>query len=168
MRHLAQLGLLFGFFVAGIFAQAITFQYFYDDRNQLAKVVDSTGIVLDYTYDPAGNIINVQRSAVPVVPGSLSIFNFNPSRGGGGTQVVIQGQGFSLTAAQNTVRFSGVQSNVIAANTSSLTVTCTRGCRERSDHGHGRRKYGDYSRRLHRHSQPNDPFHQPQVHRAWS
>ena len=123
MRHLAQLGLLFGFFVAGIFAQAITFQYFYDDRNQLAKVVDSTGIVLDYTYDPAGNIINVQRSAVPVVPGSLSIFNFNPSRGGGGTQVVIQGQGFSLTAAQNTVRFSGVQANVIAANTSSLTVT---------------------------------------------
>jgi len=110
-----------------IYSQSLVFQYFYDDRNQLAKVVDSTGIVIDYTYDPAGNIINVQRSAVPVAPGSLSIFNFNPSRGGGGTQVLIQGQGFSPTATQNTVRFSGVQANVVAATTSSLTVTVPSG-----------------------------------------
>ena len=35
-------------------AHATTFQYLYDDRNQLSKVVDSTGIVIEYIYDPVG------------------------------------------------------------------------------------------------------------------
>jgi len=39
-------------------AQApITFSYFYDDLGQLKKVVDSTGVALDYRYDPVGNIL---------------------------------------------------------------------------------------------------------------
>lgn len=31
-----------------------TFQYFYDDLNQLSKVVDSTGVVVEYVYDSVG------------------------------------------------------------------------------------------------------------------
>ena len=30
-------------------------RYFYDDGGQLQKVVDSTGVVLEYVYDPVGN-----------------------------------------------------------------------------------------------------------------
>src|SRR6266498_1107716 len=62
-------------------AQApITFNYFYDDLGQLKKVVDSTGVALDYLYDPVGNILEVKRSAAP--PGQLTIFSFTPAQGG--------------------------------------------------------------------------------------
>src|SRR5215472_17084313 len=77
-----------------LLAQAsISFQYFYDDLNQLTKVVDSTGVVVQYAYDAAGNVTQISRSMV--APGQLSIFNFTPQQAGPLTTVTIQGQGFS-------------------------------------------------------------------------
>src|SRR5687767_1035878 len=58
---------------------AITFRYFYDDAGQLRKVVDSTGVVIEYVYDPVGNILEVRRSTS--TPGTLSIFSFTPGQG---------------------------------------------------------------------------------------
>jgi YD repeat-containing protein len=101
--------------------QPITFQYIYDDLNQLAKVVDSTGVVVSYVYDPVGNILQVTRSAV--VPGQLSIFNFTPQQGGVLTTVTIQGQGFSPIPTANTVLFNGVAATVVSASVNSVVVT---------------------------------------------
>jgi len=57
MRKSSQLGLLFIATACSVLAQSITFQYFYDDLNQLVKVVDSMGVVIQYVYDPVGNIL---------------------------------------------------------------------------------------------------------------
>jgi len=54
----------------------ITFQYFYDDTGQLTKVVDSTGVVIEYVYDPVGNMLEIRRSTV--AHGALTIFSFAP------------------------------------------------------------------------------------------
>src|SRR5882724_10374124 len=97
------------FFLTGVSLfgqQPITFQYFYDETSQLTRVVDSTGINIEYLYDPVGNILQVNRSTVPA--GTLAIFNVTPQQGGPLTTVTIQGQGFSTTLSANSVRFNSV------------------------------------------------------------
>src|SRR5439155_8111972 len=98
----------------------ITFQYFYDDLNQLNKVVDSTGVVIEYVYDEVGNVLQVQRSTI--APASLVIFGFTPQSAGPLTQVTIQGRGFSTTPSLNTVKFNGVSATVISATSATLVV----------------------------------------------
>ncbi len=100
--------------------QPMTFQYFYDDTGQLIKVVDSTGIVIEYVYDAVGNMLEVKRSSV--APGSLSIFSFVPQQGTTGAVVTIMGQGFSTTASANQVRFGGVVAAVLRATATQLVV----------------------------------------------
>ena len=108
--------------VTALFAQGpIGFQYFYDDLNQLVKVIDSTGVVIDYSYDALGNITQIKRSTPP--PGALSIFNFTPQQGGPGTNVTILGQGFSNTLASNIVKFNGGTAQVLVASATALLVT---------------------------------------------
>lgn len=99
----------------------ITFQYFYDNLGQLTRVVDSTGVVVEYVYDPAGNVLQVKRTAG--APGALSIFSFTPSQGGPLTTVTIRGQGFSATSSANSVLFNGVPATVSSANSTTLVVT---------------------------------------------
>jgi len=99
----------------------ITFQYFYDELGQLARVVDSTGIIVEYVYGPVGNILQIKRSSV--TPGVLSIFSFTPQQGGPTTTVTIQGQGFSLTPSANAVLFNGVAASVVSATSTTLVVT---------------------------------------------
>ncbi len=106
--------------------QPITFQYFYDETGQLTRVVDSTGIVIEYVYDAVGNILQVNRSTL-TNPGGLSIFSFSPQQGGPLSTVTIQGQGFSTTAVNNVVRFNGVAASVISVATNSLLVTVPAG-----------------------------------------
>lgn len=102
------------------------FQYFYDDLDQLAKVVDFTGVVIDYIYDRAGNITAVQRSTLSS-PTALAVFNFTPQQAGAGTTVTIQGQGFSTTPSQDVVKFNGVAATVTAATANTLTVVIPAG-----------------------------------------
>jgi YD repeat-containing protein len=99
----------------------VSFQYFYDDVNQLTKVVDSTGVVIEYVYDAVGNILQIKRSSI--APGSLSIFDFTPQQGGPFTTVTISGQGFSPTASLNTVLFNGVAVTVLSSTGTTLVVT---------------------------------------------
>jgi YD repeat-containing protein len=116
------------FIVAPEFARAqtpVTFQYFYDDLGQLTRVVDSSGIVLEYVYDPVGNILQVKRTAG--TPGALSIFSFTPSQGAPLTMVTIRGQGFSATSSANSVLFNGVPATVLSANGTTLVVTVPAG-----------------------------------------
>src|ERR1017187_9351056 len=93
--------------------QPVTFQYFYDDLNQLVKVVDSTGVVIQYVYDPVGNILQINRSSV--APGSLTIFNVTPRTVGAGATVTIQGQGFSTMPSLDVVTIGGVAATVGSA-----------------------------------------------------
>jgi YD repeat-containing protein len=100
--------------------QPITFQYIYDDLNQLSKVIDSTGVVIEYVYDPVGNILKINRSTVQ--PGALTIFTVTPQQAPAGTTVTIQGQGFSTTPSANTVLVNGVAVTVISATTTTLVI----------------------------------------------
>jgi YD repeat-containing protein len=121
-RVVAQALLLFAFIPQFVRAQTpTTFQYFYDSLGQLTRVVDSTGVVVEYVYDPVGNILQVKRTAG--APGALSIFSFTPSQGGPLTTVTIRGQGFSTTSSANSVLFNSVQATVLSANSTTLVVT---------------------------------------------
>lgn len=104
------------------FAQTVSsVQYYYDDLGELTKVVDSTGTVIEYVYDPVGNILQIKRSSI--APGTLAIFNFTPQRGGPGQTVIIQGQAFDPTLSKNIVQFNGTAATVLSASPTTLTVT---------------------------------------------
>jgi YD repeat-containing protein len=101
-------------------------QYFYDDLGRLIKVVDQSGNFASYTYDAVGNILKIDRGTIPS-PATLTIFNFNPSQGGVGATVTIQGQRFNPTAALNTVSFNGTAATVLSATASSIVTTVPAG-----------------------------------------
>lgn len=103
----------------------VSFQYFYDDLGQLTKVVDSTGTIIEYVYDPVGNILQIKRSGV--APGTLAIFSFTPQRGGIGEAVTIQGQGFSNASAGNVVQFDGTPASVISASPTTVVAQVPNG-----------------------------------------
>ena len=88
----------------------------------LATLVASEGRaasnVVQYTYDPAGNIVAIRR-ANPVL---VAIADFFPTSGSAGTQVAITGTGFAATPAGNAVTFGGVTALVVSATATSLTV----------------------------------------------
>ncbi len=72
------------------------------------------------TYDPAGNITQINRGAAN---GSLSILSFNPTSAAPGATVTIVGSGFNTTPSSNTVNFNGVAATVTAATANTLIVT---------------------------------------------
>lgn len=97
----------------------ITFQYVYDDLGQLVRVIDSTGTVIEYAYDAAGNILEIKRSTVS----GLAVYGFTPRQGSVGTKVTVQGQGFSTVPADNGVAFNGASAQVTMADANDLVVT---------------------------------------------
>lgn len=105
---------------SNVSGESTTFHYFYDDLNQLVKVVDSTGVVVEYVYDPVGNILKINRSTVST--GVLTIFNITPATVATGATLTIQGQGFSPTPTANTVMIGGVAAVVISATPTTLVV----------------------------------------------
>jgi len=102
--------------------QPITYQYIYDDLNQLTKVIDSTGVVIQYVYDSVGNIVQINRSGAPAT-GVLTIFNVTPTQAPAGGTVTIQGQGFSTNPLLDLVTIGGVSAVVVSATSTTLVVT---------------------------------------------
>ena len=100
--------------------QPITFQYIYDDLNQLSKVIDSTGVVLTYVYDPVGNILQVSRSTVSA--GGLTIFNVTPTNVVTGGHPHDPGQGFSVPPSANVVTLNVSALTVVSATTTTVMV----------------------------------------------
>ena len=98
--------------------------YFYDDLGQLIKVIDSTGTVVEYVYDPVGNILQIKRSTVGT---ELAIFAFTPQRGNIGQTVTIQGQGFGTTPTANNVQFNGTAAQVISAGANTIVAAVPAG-----------------------------------------
>lgn len=98
----------------------VSFQYFYDDLGQLTKVVDSTGTIIEYVYDPVGNILQIKRSSI--APTALVIFNFTPQSGGPTQTVTIQGQAFDPNSTNDIVQVNGTTAQVLFASPASLAV----------------------------------------------
>jgi YD repeat-containing protein len=98
--------------------QPITFQYFYDDLNQLVRVVDSTGISIEYVYDSVGNIVQIKRSTVG--SGALSVFGVSAQTVPTGGAIEILGQGFNPNPALDIVTVGGVAVTVLSATNTTL------------------------------------------------
>lgn len=97
---------------------AIEYRYFYDELDRLTKAADSTGVVLEYSYDKVGNILEVTRTE----NSGLSILDVQPHAAQVGEQVTIEGIGFSAVASENTVTFDGITANVVTATINQLAV----------------------------------------------
>ena len=121
MKSASRSGMVVVLACASLLAQQpMTFHYGYDDIGQLTRVVDSTGVMIEYVYDEVGNMLEIKRSNV--VPGALSIHSIHPQAAGPLTHLRIEGQGFSSTPGNNTVRFGAVQATVISATSTTLIV----------------------------------------------
>jgi YD repeat-containing protein len=94
-------------------------QYVYDELGRLSKVIDAAGNVAEYVYDQVGNLLEIRRSTVT----GLALFDFTPRQGPVGTQVTLQGRGFSTVPSENTVAFNGTTAAVLSATSASLVVT---------------------------------------------
>src|SRR5438128_2390002 len=87
--------------------QPITFQYIYDSRSQLARVLDSVGNVVTYTYDEVGNILAVTRNTV----GNLSppvVTTVTPNRLNQGESATLNITGTSLLGGRVTTTYPGI------------------------------------------------------------
>ncbi len=93
--------------------------YVYDANGRLTAVTAANGNSVQYTYDSDGNILSIQ----PVSAGQLALFTFSPNYGLIGTQVTIEGQGFSTTTSGDTVKFNGVAATVVSATPTEVVAT---------------------------------------------
>jgi YD repeat-containing protein len=108
--------------VPGI-ATAFDATYLYDANHRLVGVLNSTGNSTRYVYDDLGNLVRTDSLA----PSQFAILGFSPEHGAPGTPVSIFGQGFSTTAASNTVEFNGTAATVASSNANQLQVTVPTG-----------------------------------------
>lgn len=97
-----------------------SFHYTYDASGQLFRVIDSSGTQIQYDYDEVGNILAIQRTTVGT---GLQVLGFSPARGGVGTRVTVQGQGFAADPASNALAFNGVAASVLSVNASGSALT---------------------------------------------
>ena len=122
-RSLGRACLLFVCALAGgislLNAQGLT-RYFYDDQSQLFRALDSTGTLLEYVYDPVGNILEVKRSTIP--PSALAVLNMTPIYAPPGTTLRIYGQNFLPTVVGNVIRLNGVPATVLSATATEIVI----------------------------------------------
>ncbi len=95
-------------------------QCYYDDNGQLYRVLDSSGNLTEYVYDPVGDILQVKSSTL--APATLAILNVTPSRMSPGSTITILGQNFGSVASAVSVTIGGAVATVVSATASSLTV----------------------------------------------
>src|SRR5438445_9141839 len=101
--------------------------YVYDDLSRLVAVVDAQGNAATYTYDAVGNILRIDRFDAAQQPGPVPITLVTPTAGKVGTRVQIFGTGFSTTAAQNSVTFTGASASATDAAPTRLVTTVPSG-----------------------------------------
>lgn len=114
------MGLLGLLLLAGGIAHAQSTRYVYDANGRVVAVTASSGTSVQYGYNTLGHASQV---GAPLSPGQLAMFSFVPTQGSAGTQVTLNGQGFSATPANNTAMFNGTLATVLSATTTQLLVT---------------------------------------------
>ncbi|MGH7207333.1 MAG: IPT/TIG domain-containing protein [Nitrospiraceae bacterium] len=100
-------------------------QYFYDELGRLVGVVDGSGNVAVYNYDAVGNLLSVQRFTTGAT--GIGIFLVAPNSARVGTNVTIQGFGFTTPPSSNQLAFNGTSATVVSATTTSLVATVPTG-----------------------------------------
>ncbi len=106
--------------LGGAFAAALAdSQYLYDDLGRLILAVNSDGSAVVYEHDANGNMTAAHHwaGAAPI------LVSFSPTFGRVGTQVTIQGTGFSADPGENLVTIGGAAAVVDSATSSQLIVT---------------------------------------------
>src|SRR5881296_2875487 len=98
-----------------------TFQYIYDSRNQLVRAIDSTGIVLTYTYDEVGNILAVSRTSVGNLP-PPSITSVTPNQVNQDSTATLVISGSGLLGGKVTTTHSGITVKGAFGSDTKLTV----------------------------------------------
>ncbi|WP_256082020.1 IPT/TIG domain-containing protein [Massilia sp. YIM B04103] len=104
-------------------AMADDIRYVYDESGRLVQMVVADGSSVEYRYDAVGNIGSVKKLSAA----TLAITAFSPHSGGAGDTVQIYGSGFDPSPAANTVRFNGVQAQVLSASKVELGVAVPAG-----------------------------------------
>lgn len=122
MRQVSQLLACFPTF--GVLSVSVraqqSFTYSYDAAGQLHRVVDSSNTQLTYVYDEVGNITAIERVTLDEGP---HILGFSPARGGVGTLVTVQGNGFAAEPGDNAVSFNGAATSAVSVNASGTSLT---------------------------------------------
>jgi YD repeat-containing protein len=104
-------------------AQANNIQYAYDALGRIVQAIDTTaGESVEYTYDAAGNITSQTATSLS----ALSVGYFS-SQGSAGSQLTIDGTGFSINPSTDTVTINGVVAAVVSATQTQLVVTIPAG-----------------------------------------
>lgn len=104
-------------------ASAQSVRYIYDELGRLVGVVDQNGNSATYNYDAVGNLLSITTQTASQV----AVINFSPDSGTVGTQVTINGSGFSANAAQDSVSFNGTAAAITSATTTQIVATVPSG-----------------------------------------
>jgi len=121
-RNILRSALCIALLVPGL-AAAFDATYLYDANHRLVGVLNSAGNSTRYVYDDVGNLI--RTDSLP--PSQFAILGFSPEHGAPGTPVSIIGQGFSTTAASNTVKFNGTVATVVSSDANQVQTTVPAG-----------------------------------------
>ncbi|MHB8816467.1 MAG: IPT/TIG domain-containing protein, partial [Steroidobacteraceae bacterium] len=93
-------------------------QYVYDPAGRLVQLVAPDGSSAVYQYDAAGNILSITRLAA----GQLALTTTSAISGTTGSQITIDGSGFSTTPSDDIVSFNGMEAAVVSATGNQLVV----------------------------------------------
>jgi len=93
--------------------------YVHDANGRVVAVTQSDGTTQQYTYDTLGHVAQVSTA---LAAGQLAIFAFTPVHGVSGTQVAIEGQGFSSSASSDAVSFNGTAATVVSSSATQLVA----------------------------------------------
>jgi YD repeat-containing protein len=115
------LAVVFVLWVGVVHAQ--TTNYVYDANGRVVAISQNNGPAVQYSYDTLGHL----AQTTTVAAGQLAIFAFVPTQGEAGTQVTIEGQGFSISPASNTVSFNGTPATVLSASAAQIVTTVPTG-----------------------------------------
>ncbi|MBN4054614.1 IPT/TIG domain-containing protein [Nitrospira defluvii] len=100
-------------------------EFFYDAQGRLIAEKDETGKMAVYTYDAVGNLIAID-TFTPAA-GGIGILLILPESGVIGTEVQIEGFGFSTIPSENVVTFNGTTAVVSSSTPDFVTVTVPTG-----------------------------------------
>jgi len=93
--------------------------YSYDNLGRLIGVTDQSGDTATYNYDAVGNITSIGRRSSSLV----SLISIAAPSAHVGDTVTLTGTGFSTTASQNTVQFTG--GNAVASSSTATQIIVT-------------------------------------------
>lgn len=104
-------------------SSAQTTNYAYDANGRVVATGQNSGPTAQYRYNTLGHLAQTKILA----SGQLAIFAFVPMHGEVGTQVTIEGQGFSTSPSSDTVEFNGTPATVISASATQIVTTVPEG-----------------------------------------